>query len=66
MRTLIFGRMVVQKEKINQRSLIFLSYGRLQMKNINQWRLYFLIDWSCTNVRDKSMWTLIFGRMVVH
>ena len=25
-----------------------------------------MVEWSCTNKRNKSMWTLIFGRMVVH
>ena len=27
---------------------------------------YIIVEWSCANKRNKSVWTLIFRRMVVH
>ena len=48
MKILIFDRMVVHKERINERrSCIF-------------------VEWSYANERNKSMTTLVLGRMIVH
>ena len=37
-----------------------------QKERINERRSYTFVEWSCTNKRNKSRRTLIFGRMVVH
>ena len=35
-------------------------------ERMNERRSYILAEWTCANERNKSMRTLIFGRMVVH
>ena len=35
-------------------------------ERINEREPYFFVEWSCINKRSQSMWTLIFGRMVVY
>ena len=50
MRTLIFGRMVVYKERINERMVEWSCAN---------------VEWSCANER-YIMKTLIFDPMVVH
>ena len=52
MRTLIFGRMVVYKwNKLINEDPNFWSNGRVQIKEINQWRPQVLVEWSCTKER---------------
>ena len=40
--------------------------GCAQGEEIHQWGPYFFVEWSFTNVRNKSMMSLMFGRMVAH
>ena len=35
-------------------------------EKINERRPYILVEWSCAHKRNKSMTTIIFGRIVVH
>ena len=43
--------MLDSRTKRKKEGHIFLSNGRVQMKEIYQWRPYFLVEWSCTKER---------------
>ena len=52
------------KERINERRpYIFVEWSctkeRIKERGPN-------VEWSCANKRNKLVWTLIFGRMVVY
>ena len=54
------------KERINERRpYIFVGWSSIK-ERINERGPYTFAEWSCANRRNKSVWTLIFGRMVVH
>ena len=54
-----------QKKELMKEDHIFLLNGRVHINKINQQGPCIFVEWWCTNKRNKSVWTLIFGRMVV-
>ena len=55
--TLIFGRMIVQKERINEsESYIFVKWSCTK-KITNEREPYIFVEWLCANQRNKSAGT---------
>ena len=54
------------KERINERGSYHLVEWSCTKERINERGPYIIVEWSCTNKRNKSVWTLLFGLIVVH
>ena len=54
------------KKRINERRAYIFVEWSCTKERINERGPYTFVEWSCANKRNKSVWTLIFGRMVVH
>ena len=66
MRTLIFGRMVVQKEKINERRcFIFIEFSCANERNKSMATLNF--DQMVVHQRNNTLMRILnLGRMIMH
>ena len=63
---LIFWSNGRAQKTINERRPYILVKWSYTKERIDERGPYTFVKWSCANKRNKSVWALIFGRMVVH